>query len=648
MAFFDLNIPYTEQNSRNAVTEKSRRLKLTIKALELGYTGIAYNHTITGLMSQTDSCSISLFPLTSILKLSPSILTAVKLHREALDVPLDVAFKQYRRVTVVVETVVQGAVLNSGNPVLKSYDLVAVRPLRQEVFDLACKSYQVDIIAIEFSENRFRLKQPLIKAAIERGVYFELTYSGLVLDPQLRRQMISNAKLLVDWTRGKNIIFSSAAPSVTELSGPYDVANLACLLGFSMERAKASVSKTCRSLLENALRKKKFYKEAIRVELISPTEQINGFDDWLKWDPISSGEGDLHLDDMEKSFAASSKESKTVKAIDFVSIMNELPSHGLHIKDIVYGDNNASNNIGLLTASKADKPTDVYNTPIDLKLHDPPKTYYQTSVTETRLSENGNLEGLTSEPCAMIIEEETKISNVWLSSPEVEQQNMQADVHEAVYEEKLSGEKGSANICNDVPAAGISASFGNKPSTNDSICPPVVASNEVGIKQNKGKMVSSFFDTFLSEEENVKDAADVVMTPVNSSVPLSRGSLNEDIQEEHLTVKDEDISVAPSSTSVTLRSHDELQNIGASTDVHDPLEVASMEFQVELKDDSHIDHSYAQQSSTGRVVRKQGSSRRSVSSVSLPFNRLLKHSQFKKSRKPKTKSTILSLSELIE
>ncbi|GJY60275.1 hypothetical protein Tco_0460932 [Tanacetum coccineum] len=57
-----------------------------------------------------------------------------------------------------------------------------------------------------------------------------------------------------------------------------------------------------RSLLENALREKKFYKEAIRVELISPTEQINGFDDWLKWDPISSGEGDLlHLPKLRRT-----------------------------------------------------------------------------------------------------------------------------------------------------------------------------------------------------------------------------------------------------------------------------------------------------------------------------------------------------------
>nr|GEX79159.1 craniofacial development protein 2 [Tanacetum cinerariifolium] len=172
-------------------------------------------------MSETDSCSISLFPISSIVKLSPSIVSSVRLHREAVNVPLDVVFKQYRRLTVVVETVVQGAVLNSGNPVLKSYDLVAVRPLRQEVFDLACKTYQVDIIAIDFSETRFRLKQPLIKSAIERGVYFELTYSGLVLDPQLRRQIISNAKYL--WLclcEGRIEVLGSDGNLRSCLSGP--------------------------------------------------------------------------------------------------------------------------------------------------------------------------------------------------------------------------------------------------------------------------------------------------------------------------------------------------------------------------------------------------------------------------------------------
>ena len=58
----------------------------------------------------------------------------------------------------------------------------------------------------------------------------------------------------MDWTRGRNIILSSAAPSANELRGPYDVANLSFLLGLSMEKAKAAISKNCRYENDNLLK----------------------------------------------------------------------------------------------------------------------------------------------------------------------------------------------------------------------------------------------------------------------------------------------------------------------------------------------------------------------------------------------------------
>ncbi|XP_040992973.1 protein GAMETOPHYTE DEFECTIVE 1 [Juglans microcarpa x Juglans regia] len=337
MGFFDLNIPYLESSpSTDKTPFKAARTKLVIKAMELGYTGIAYNNTIKGVMSDHDRCAVSLLTLSSLLKLVPSLASSVNLHRDLLGVPRASPFRQYTRLTVCVESPPQAQALNSGNPILKTYDLVAVRPLNQVVFDQACEKSEVDIIAIDFSEKLpFRLKLPMVKAAIERGVYFEITYSNLIADVQTRRQMISNAKLLVDWTRGKNLIFSSAAPSVNELRGPYDVANLSSLLGLSMERAKAAISKNCRTLIANALRRKHFYKDAIRVEVLSSEGQLDCnkplSGDWFKWDPISSGEGDLLLENMAKSFPASNKVSKTVKAIDFASIINGMTSHGFQV-----------------------------------------------------------------------------------------------------------------------------------------------------------------------------------------------------------------------------------------------------------------------------------------------------------------------------
>ncbi|KAH0668378.1 hypothetical protein KY285_029584 [Solanum tuberosum] len=340
MGFFDLNIPYYESD-RNIVTDKKTlktiRLKLIIKAMELGYTGIAYNRTFRGVMSESDRCCIPLFPLSSVLKLAPSLSSAVEFHRKLLNVPVSAPFRQYTRLTVVVDSSSQASALNSGNPILKSYDIVAVRPLNQQAFEQACQVSEVDIIAIDFSDKLpFRLKQSMVKAAIQRGVYFEITYSSLILDAQMRRQTISNAKLLVDWTRGKNLLFSSAAPSVTELRGPCDVANLASLLGLQLERAKAALSKNCRTVITNALRKKCYHKEAIKVEPITSGIKEPEFDDWLnKWDPISSGEGDLLLDDIKKSFSVSRNVRKEVKPIDFSSTVNNLPAHGLQIKDLI-------------------------------------------------------------------------------------------------------------------------------------------------------------------------------------------------------------------------------------------------------------------------------------------------------------------------
>ncbi|KAI3995285.1 hypothetical protein MKX01_032087 [Papaver californicum] len=343
MVFFDFNVPYlepgkTEKPLPDNNVKKNTRLKIAVKAMELGYSGVAYNRCMKGVMSDNDRCTIFLFPLSSLLKVSPTLSDSVKFHRELLKVPLNTPFRQYTRLTVTVENIVQAGVLNSGNPVLKTYDMVAVKPLNQTVFDHVCKVSEVDLIAIDFSERLpFRLKLPMVKAAIERGIYFEITYSHLISEIQARRQMVTNAKLLVDWTRGKNIIFTSGASSVNELRGPYDVANLSSLLGLSMERAKAATSKNCSALIARAIRKKHFFKEAIRVEKIPSGRQVDTKEPWFaecnNWDEISSGEGDIQLDDIAKFFAASSKVPKFSKAIDFTSITKELPSHGMRLND---------------------------------------------------------------------------------------------------------------------------------------------------------------------------------------------------------------------------------------------------------------------------------------------------------------------------
>ncbi|KAG7613622.1 RNase P subunit p30 [Arabidopsis suecica] len=344
MGFFDLSIPYNEpprSGGKEIAGGKTLRLKLATKAMELGYVGIAHNRSIKGVMSDKDSCTIPLLTLGSLIKVAPRLASSVGFHRDLLGVPRTTPFRQYTRLTVHVESNAQCQSLNSGNPILKSYDIIAVRPMNQNAFDYACEKAEVDLISIDFTDKMlFRLKHPMVKAAIQRGIYFEIKYSDILMDAQTRRQVISNAKLLVDWTRGKNLIISSGAPSVTELRGPNDVINLMFLLGLSAERARAAISKNCRNMIAKVLKKKRFHKEAVRVELLSAgdtfslEQPLSG--DCMKWDPLSSGEGDMLLDDLAKAFDATNVGApKSSKAIDFTSVLDDLPKHGFRVKDIV-------------------------------------------------------------------------------------------------------------------------------------------------------------------------------------------------------------------------------------------------------------------------------------------------------------------------
>lgn len=64
----------------------------------------------------------------------------------------------------------------------------------------------------------------------------------------------------------------------------------------------------CRSLIANAQGRKKFEKGAIKVEMVSTSDKSNLRE--TIWDSISSGDGDMMIDDMAKSFSSLHKKLK--------------------------------------------------------------------------------------------------------------------------------------------------------------------------------------------------------------------------------------------------------------------------------------------------------------------------------------------------
>lgn len=129
------------------------------------------------------------------------------------------------RITVVVDEAAQLATL--GSPVLESYDLVAVAPGSEKLFQ-QCLQFDFDIISLRFaSKQQFYLKRPQLHVAAEKGIMFEISYASALVDAHSRRFLIGNAVSVSRVTMGKQTILSSGAktPMVRRYLNP---ALLAC------------------------------------------------------------------------------------------------------------------------------------------------------------------------------------------------------------------------------------------------------------------------------------------------------------------------------------------------------------------------------------------------------------------------------------
>ena len=151
-----------------------------------------------------------------------------------------------------------------------SYDILAVRPTTDKLFQQCCGNLDVDVISIDMTSRLpFYMKLPQVRQAIERGIHFEIVYSPAIRDNTQRRYIISNAMELVHVSKGKNIIISSEAGHQMDLRGPYDVANLGNLFGMKEEQCKAAVSGNVRAVLYHAEARRSTEKSTISGCLIS-------------------------------------------------------------------------------------------------------------------------------------------------------------------------------------------------------------------------------------------------------------------------------------------------------------------------------------------------------------------------------------------
>lgn len=167
--------------------------------------------------------------------------------------------KQYSRFTGVVSDLSQSIRLKDA--AVQSYDIVAVRPTNQKVFLETCKNYAVDLISVDLSQRMDSMlfgksARAAVSCAISRGVHFEIVYAPMIRDASARRSTITNANLLVELCRGKNVVISSGTNKAVEVRGPYDVSHLGVMFGLTPQQARQAVSSNCRAVILHGVSRK--------------------------------------------------------------------------------------------------------------------------------------------------------------------------------------------------------------------------------------------------------------------------------------------------------------------------------------------------------------------------------------------------------
>ncbi|KAM4636616.1 ribonuclease P protein subunit p30 [Discoglossus pictus] len=236
--FVDLNIMNC--------TDVKRLQSIIEMAAHLGYSTVAINHVV-----DCEKKKVEIGKPISVTEIFPSPPIVQGKSK---------SIKILNRLTIIASDPSHCNILRSTSPSTRLYDIVAIYPKTEKLFHTACTSIDVDLICINVTERQpFFFRKPPINAAIQRGIFFELIYTPAIKDSTMRKYMISNALSLMQFCKGKNIVLSSAAERPLELRGPYDIATLGLLFGFTEATSKATLTTNCRAaILHGETRKTAF------------------------------------------------------------------------------------------------------------------------------------------------------------------------------------------------------------------------------------------------------------------------------------------------------------------------------------------------------------------------------------------------------
>lgn len=178
-----------------------------------------------------------------------------------------------KRITIILKEENQMVSINQRNEILSKFDIIALEPSNEKLLLQSVQCTEIDLITFNLTQKlNFRLKWPIAKQAIANGIYFEISLRDLIKEKAQRRQFISNARKIVDGTRGKNIVLSTGSYEPMQLRGPHDIMNLSSLFGIESSKAKKAMTEYSRNV-EMHGQSRKTEKNIVKVIPLSNTEK---------------------------------------------------------------------------------------------------------------------------------------------------------------------------------------------------------------------------------------------------------------------------------------------------------------------------------------------------------------------------------------
>ena len=210
----DLDVPLIRTgDNRNG--SRSDQLTLVRRLNKMGYSIIAFSHTVCGKVNQYDD-GFETIPSTITDQIN-SMDSNKKIKTNAGELKRISQFntKILRRLNVMIKEKSDLApFLRVGNSsagklqgVLDSYDIIALCPQNDVTFSTVCASnnlINVDIITLDYTAGAggvqlpYKLKTSDIATATKRGITFELPYGIALVDTNKRKALVQTAKTFIN------------------------------------------------------------------------------------------------------------------------------------------------------------------------------------------------------------------------------------------------------------------------------------------------------------------------------------------------------------------------------------------------------------------------------------------------------------------